>query len=155
MARKRKTKASGTFDVDFEKVMDSFFEDVLTDLEEAMKDASEWAVKELKKTSPRDPARRGRKGKRRYANGWTATPKNKRKNNWTSITVHNKADPNLTWLLERGHLSKNQHGGPYTVKHSKQGGVYDRVPGIPHIEPSKEKAMELYKKGFERKLRSK
>lgn len=83
------------------------------------------AVNELKQTSPRSKGSGGKHG--HYAEGWA---KKNEESNWEGITkktIYNKAKPQITHLLENGHL--------------KAGGT-ERVPGIPHIGPVHEKIAE-------------
>lgn len=131
------------FLVDLDEVLDDYLKDVLTDTEEVLVDVSNWAVSELKATSPKANKRaKHRKGRRHYATGWKATAEKNEKKFYTGVTVHNTADYNMTWLLEYGHLSKNQHGGPY-----------GRVEGIPHIKPTQDKANQRFLGQLERKLK--
>jgi hypothetical protein len=60
-----------------------------------------------------------------YKKGWTVK-KTIDKSSQVSVTVHNRAKPGLTHLLEKGH--------------AKRGG--GRVEGITHIAPAEEYAIE-------------
>lgn len=131
------------FQIDLGKVLDDYLDDVLTDTEEALVDVSDWAVKELKTTSPKASKRAAhRVGHRHYATGWKKTIQKNKDKHYTGVIVHNATDYSLTWLLEYGHVSKNQHGGPY-----------ERVEGIPHIKPTQDKANQKFVARLERKLK--
>ena len=74
-------------------------------------------AKDLRKTSPKKTGK--------YAKGWTAH-KDSETNLDVTYTIHNKAKPSLTHLLENGHAKQN--GG--------------RVEAIPHIAPAEQKMEE-------------
>lgn len=138
----KRTK-EGQFAMDLEKVLDDYLSDVLTDTEEVLVDVSDWAVGELKRKSPKVYKRAAhRKGHRHYATGWKTSVLKDKKKHYTGVVVHNSTDYSLTWLLEYGHVSKNQYGGPYK-----------RVEGIPHIKPTQDKANQKFKIELERKLK--
>lgn len=58
-----------------------------------------------------------------YASGWKAS-KRKGKGKISGFVVHNAKKPQLTMLLEYGHIIRNQYG------------TYGRTMGIPHIKPA-------------------
>lgn len=91
--------------------------------EQALKSAVTQVAKEtMDIAKEKSPSLSGR-----YKKGWT-TKKTTDASGQISITVHNRARPGLTHLLEKGH--------------AKRGG--GRVSGVPHIAPAEEyTVMEL------------
>lgn len=106
-------------------IMQTFNHTVVTATDEAAVQAAKKAVKELKATSPR------RSGK--YAKGWTY-----KKQKSGSCVVYNKARPQLTHLLEKGHPVK---GRGKTVT-----GTARAFPHIADAEETAEKTFETYLK---------
>lgn len=100
------------------KALDEQTEQTIESINEEVDAIADEAVNELKQTSPRSKGSGGKHG--HYADGWT---KQIESSNWKGITkkiIYNKAKPQITHLLENGHL--------------KAGGT-GRVQGIPHITP--------------------
>ena len=97
-----------------EKALAEYKEEVSASIEKAYADKAGELVKELKRTSPRDTGD--------YAKGWAK--KKQRMAGGVSYLVYNKDKPQITHLLEYGHL--------------KRDGV-NRVDGIPHIGPARDK----------------
>ena len=89
-----------------------------TDVEEGLEQAKAQVAKEtaelLRRTSPRKTGS--------YAKGWRAGRQGR------AAVVYNATDYQLTHLLEKGH--------------AKRGG--GRVPGIPHIGPAEEYAIQRF-----------
>lgn len=83
-------------------------------------------VNQLKNTSPKRP-----KGGK-YAKSWKMLFQEGRLG--SSVIVYNDKHYQLTHLLENGHA--NVDGG--------------RTPGIPHIQPAEQKAIEAFEKQIER-----
>ena len=79
-------------------------------------------------------------GSGKYAAGWKVERK-MTKVGEVSYTIHNPEHYRLTHLLERGHQSKNQFGGPYK-----------RVRGKRHIKPAETWGNEELIKRLEQKL---
>ena len=92
---------------------------------EALKTANE-ARDELKQTSPRSD-----KDGEHYADGWSR--KKTGRGDEVGHTVYNKEKPQLTHLLEDGHLNRDG----------------SRTPGQKHIEPVEEKYSEIFEKRVE------
>lgn len=107
--------------VDYSKELAEILEEYHGELDETvdkiMSDVARQTKQLLQNTSPKS----GNGGKS-YANGWTVTTHKQSK----TVTVHNKNKPGLTWLLEEGHVVRNQFG------------TWGRVKGRPHIEPAEE-----------------
>ena len=101
--------------------LEEYADAVADDIKTAAKQTADDCAKELKSTSPRKTGEyaKGWKVKKAYENGVMAR-----------YTVYNAAKPQLTHLLERGH--------------EKRGG--GSVPGVPHIEPAEQKAIEEFEK---------
>ena len=111
--------------VEVGRVLEQFRATTEIALSEAVNEATEEIVKDLRATSPK------RSGK--YAEGWTRTPKNvkKRQAGYARI-VYNPKHYRLTHLLEYGHAMPD--GG--------------RSEAQPHIAPAEERGID----NFERKL---
>lgn len=101
-------------------ILQTFNHTVLTATDEAAIDAAKKTVKELKATSPR------RSGK--YAKGWTY-----KKEKSGACIVYNKARPQLTHLLEKGHPVK---GRGKTVT--------GQARAFPHIADAEETAEKTF-----------
>lgn len=91
------------------EILQTFSHTVNTAVDKAAVESGKQGAAWLKRSSPR------RSGK--YARSWTYL-KTKR----GTVYIHNKERYRLTHLLEKGHILKNQHGGPY-----------GRSQAIPHI----------------------
>ena len=77
-------------------------------------------VSMLRNTTPK-----GSPHKRRYAEGWKVSKKDR-----GNLVVHNATNYQLTHLLENGHVVRNKKG------------TYGRTHPIKHIEPAEEWASE-------------
>lgn len=105
------------------KALTEFTQEVTEGLEKAKKHVAKDTVTDLKRTSPKQSGD--------YAKGWTTK---KVKN---AEVIHNRLKPQITHLLENGH--------------AKRGG--GRVPGIPHIRPAEQRAIDEYVKQVEKVIR--
>ena len=114
------------------EVLDDIQEGSIVATEESVKKATNKAREYLKRNSPK------RKGKR-YASGWRTKKLKSRLS--VSITVYNAKYPGLTHLLEKGHVVRNQHGGPY-----------GRTKPQPHIAPAEELGIETFTEELEKEL---
>ena len=65
------------------------------------------------------------KGEGKYARGWEVKQTGNIRRGKLGLTVCNPSEYRLTHLLERGHVSMNQYGGPHK-----------RVRGKRHIKPA-------------------
>lgn len=88
--------------------------------ETAKKEIRAVAIEAAEKLQGSSPRRSGV-----YASGWKA-----KKNPDGSAVVYNAKKPQITYLLEYGHLSANEYN------------TYGRVPAKPHIKPVEEWANE-------------
>ena len=102
------------FSVTLEKILKDYKQEVAESIEKAYADKAGELAKERKRTSPRDTGD--------YAKGWAK--KKQRMAGGVSYLVYNKDKPQITHLLEYGHL--------------KRDGV-NRVDGIPHIGPARDR----------------
>lgn len=105
------------------KALSDYTEEVTEGLEKAKVEVAKETVKQLRKSSPKLTGD--------YARGWA------KKKVGTAQVVYNRTDYQITHLLEWGH--------------AKRGG--GRVPGIPHIRPAEEKAIDEYTKRVEKVIR--
>lgn len=110
MARRRSSRGSNlTVDCgsgDFAEIVNGYMEEhcweVDDDVVQAAGDAGAKAARLLQE--------RSRKRSGRYAKGWTADME--ASETGIDVTVHNKKIPQLTHLLEKGHVIRNRAGGP-------------------------------------------
>lgn len=93
-------------------------------IEDIKEEVSDDTVALLKQNSPKHTGA--------YAKGWTKKAVGK------NIVVHNKTNPGLTHLLERGHVNKD--GG--------------RTQAEPHIKPIEERAISAFTDKLIRRIES-
>ena len=100
-------------------LLNDYAEEVTEAVKTSAKDIAKECKADIKKASPRNTGE--------YAKGWgyTTIKENKQV---IGIAVHNKKEPQLTHLLEKGHAKVN--GG--------------RVEGKPHIGPAEQKAVKKF-----------
>ena len=111
---------TGSVAIQMADILDEVSKDVKGVYEtDSMKVAKETAQM-LKNNSPK-----GSPHKRRYAEGWTVSKKER-----GDLVVHNKTNYQLTHLLENGHVIRNKKG------------TYGRTHGIKHIAPAEEWAAD-------------
>ena len=127
---------SRSVSVDLMKILEDYVGDVDRIVEESAKEAADIASSQLKNTSPYGPGRKGH-----YRNGWTVKPR--REGSLVSFIVYNKNKPQLTHLLENGHVVRP------TPTHPNRKG---RVAGIKHIKPVEEWANEEFQLRISRGL---
>ncbi len=85
------------------------------------------AAERLRKTSPKS-----KESGKHYASGWTV--RTVRTKDSVSCTVYNSAKPQLTHLLENGHLDRSGK----------------RVEGTPHISPAETETIESIDKELDK-----
>lgn len=91
-----------------------FTEDEIKQAAETIKEVAHETRDMLKRTSPKD----ARGSKRRYADTWEV--ETKKGHDAVTYTVCNPENYQLTHLLEKGHQSYNQYGGPYKRVRAKR-----------------------------------
>ena len=128
MARKR--VGAKELNIALEDILAQYVSDVQDETRLAAKEAGQYAVKELKTTSPYDEGN----DREHYRKNWTMTEEKTRYS--TGFTVFNKKKPGLAHLLEKGH--------------AKRGG--GRVEGIPHIAPAEENAIKKFESRLKERL---
>ena len=111
-----------------QSVLSQFANDVKTDLDDAMKEIADEAVKKLKSTSPTSK-RRGKK----YKSGWKVDKKS------GHYIINNKVY-RLTHILENGH--------DIVIKGTKRG----YSPAQPHIKPVEEWCQKELPEKFRKKV---
>ncbi len=99
-----------------EKELDKYAKDTAEKVKEAVEDAADSAVKELRETSPKLTGR--------YRRSWRK-----------KITKETSSEEEMTVYAGRYQLTHLLENG-----HAKRGG--GRVAGIPHIKPAEEHAIE-------------
>lgn len=115
-------------------ILEEYAADVQTVANEVVETVSKEAVQKLKSTSPKRNAR----GKH-YATGWAMNVQRGPLGAKT-VTVYNKTKPQMTHLLENGHVIANKYG------------QYGRTQPIKHIEPVEEWAATELEAQIVRKL---
>lgn len=113
-----------TIQAQLQEILEDYAAEVKKTVNEAMDTVSKEGVQKLKSTSPK----RDSKGKH-YANGW-AVKKARGSLGIDDVLIYNKTKPQLTHLLENGHVIANAHG------------TYGRMDGVKHIAPVEEWAAE-------------
>lgn len=113
-----------TLQAQLQEILEDYTAEVKKTVNEAMDTVSKEGVQKLKSTSPK----RSGKGKH-YASGW-AVKKARGSLGVDDVLIYNKTKPQLTHLLENGHVIANARG------------TYGRVNGIKHIAPVEEWAAE-------------
>lgn len=111
--------AASDWQVELMKTLDNFVEQEQAVIRRELKAAAKETAKELKQTSPKEP------GGGSYAAGWKV--KSEESWNRSRQIVYNPKHYQLTHLLEKGHDTFNQFGGPYK-----------RTPAHRHIAPAEE-----------------
>lgn len=120
---------------DVMKLLEGYVGDVDTIVEESAKEAAEICERQLKNTSPSGPGRKGH-----YKSGWAIKPENRGR--LVSFIVYNKKKPQLTHLLENGHVIRNKKG------------TYGRTHPIKHIAPAEEAAAQKFELRVRARIRS-
>lgn len=108
---------TGSVAAQMEELLDEINRDVEDSAKKNMSTVAKESAQKLKNTSPR------RSGS--YAKGWSV-----KKQGDMDVVVHNRADYQLTHLLENGHVIRNKKG------------TYGRINGIKHIAPVEEWAVD-------------
>lgn len=116
-------------------ILEQYARDVSSEVSAIATEVSDSVAKDLKATSPTGDSR-----KKKYKNGWTVNIE-KVPGGGVNTVVYNKNKPQLTHLLEHGHLISNQHGS--TGK---------RAPAIKHIEPAEQRGITKFLAELEIKL---
>ncbi len=80
---------------------------------------------------------------KKYAKGWRVTFEHTRLT--SKATIHNAQMPGLPHLLENGHQSYNQYGGPYSTSNAP-------VKGVSHISEVEKELTEQYEREVKSKL---
>lgn len=120
--------------IQMEKILDDYTKEVRRATANSMDVIAKEGVQKLKNTSPRQ-----KHHYRKYAEGWGI----KRQKTGTGIpvvTIYNRTNPQLTHLLENGHVIDNGRG------------TYGRTRGIKHIAPVEEWANSELPEEIEREL---
>ena len=117
--------------VQIEKTLNDYSEDLQDATNGAIQKIAKESVKKLKNTSPKKTGE--------YARGWKVKYK-KDLGSIKTATVYNAIKPQLTQLLENGHVVRNKKG------------TFGRAPGIKHIKPVEEWANTELPKEIERQL---
>lgn len=120
--------------IQVEKILDDYSQEVRRVTANSQDVIAKEGLQKLKNTSPRQ-----KKHRRRYAEGW-AIKREKTGTGVPVVTLYNKTNPQLTHLLENGHLIDNGRG------------TYGRTRPIKHIGPVNDWASDELPKEIEREL---
>ena len=122
------------FSVELTDILGNYVGDVTDIVEKSAKEAAQIASQQLKNTSPK-----GARGGRHYASGWAV--KERLEGMTATFTVYNRVKPQLTHLLENGHIIRNKYG------------AYGRASAIKHIAPAEEAAAMKFEYRVRARLR--
>ncbi len=122
-------------EVQLQTIFDEYSLEVERAAVAAAKESAELTARTLKNTSP---VQRG-KGGGKYKNGWKV--KRLEKGTLISYVVYNGRRPELTHLLENGHLARNQYGS------------WGRVRAIKHIAPAADAGIQRFDLSLRARLR--
>ena len=120
---------------DVSEILKNYIGDATEIVEKSAKEAAEICSNQLRNTSPSGPGRKGH-----YSSGWAV--KQETSGRTASFIVYNKKKPQLTHLLENGHVIRNKKG------------TYGRAKPIKHIEPAEEAAVQKFELRVRARLRS-
>ena len=120
---------------DLSEILKDYIGDVSEIVEQSAREAAEIATNQLKNTSPRGKGIKGH-----YASGWTV--KDETQGAMATFIVYNKKKPQLTHLLENGHVVRNKKG------------TYGRARAIKHIKPAEEAAIQKFELRVRARLRA-
>ena len=127
MAKRKKRRTRATkWDKELAAILDEFVDEEKETIEAIFAEVAK-ETKELVS----EQARAKFKGEGDYARGWEVKNTGNMARGTTRLVVCNPKHYRLTHLLEKGHVSMNQYGGPYK-----------RVRGKRHIKPSEKWARE-------------
>ena len=106
-----------SIEIQMSKILEDYSSELDRKTDEAVQRVARQTVNMLKRTSPRETGG--------YAKSWTL-----KRNSKGAVTVYNRRGE-LTHLLEKGHIARNQHG------------TYGRVSAKPHIKAAENAAKQM------------
>lgn len=126
--------------VDITSILGEYSSSIDSMVKQITEEVARDAVKKVKASSPVNQKNTSHKG--RYKKGWRM---NVEKGFGTvSATIHNETDYQLTHLLEKPHIGKNQYG--------VWGTVYPKSEG--HISKVQDEANQYFETEVERRIRN-
>lgn len=108
--------------LDIKDILGEYSKDLDDYMYSLAKDIANKGVREVKNASPTSKKNSSHKG--RYKRGWTMSIE--KGFGTVQATIHNKTDYQLTHLLERPHIKKNQYG-TYGTTYPKSEGHISKV----------------------------
>lgn len=120
-----------SIEIQMGEILDTYSKEVRRATNNAQDKIAKEAVQKLKNTSPKKTGE--------YAKGW-AIKREKGKSGIVDVTVYNKKKPQITHLLENGHLIINEKG------------EFGRFNGVKHIAPVVDWASDALPQEIEREL---
>ena len=128
--------ATNTF-IDLKEVLGGYSKEIDDLSYEIAKDVAREGVKEIKEASPTNKKDTQHKG--RYKRGWRMDIE--KGFGTVQATIHNAIDYQLTHLLEKEHVIRNQYGTWGTYSPTKS--------GTKHIQPVEEKCIKTFERDVE------
>lgn len=130
---------AGTFEVALMDTLEDFTEQEERTLFEIIKEGGKQAKRDVADLSPKG------KGAGEYKQGWAM--RTKRGKGTIEVTIYNRTQPSLTYLLEHGHIIRNKYG----TQNRKDGGGSRTTPR-PHISTARDKAETYILKELKKEL---
>ena len=113
------------------KVLEDYENEVVEDMQEAIKATTKVGVRAIKAGSPRETGK--------YASGWTSKMETGRVS--AQGTIYNAKTPGLPHLLEHGHVIRNGTGR-----------TFGSVRAYPHIEAVEKQLIEFYEQNIKARI---
>lgn len=137
MARSRSIGSGIKWTDQLNSILDEYVEQEKEIADRIFREVAKETAEDLRHTSPRR-----KNGTGEYAEGWEVVSKESGvTSDSMEYVVCNPKHYRLTHLLEKGHQTRNQYGGPYK-----------RTKAIKHIKPAEIKGNEKLVKRLEEKL---
>ena len=117
--------------IDINKILNEYSSDIQEGITNAAIEVAEEGKKELKATSPRKTGS--------YSKGWRVDKRSGK--GFVHTTIYNATNWQLTHLLEKEHVIRNQYGTWGTYSPTKS--------GTKHIQPVEEKCIKTFERDVE------
>lgn len=117
--------------IDINKILNEYSSDIQEGITNAAIEVAEEGKKELKATSPRKTGS--------YSKGWRVDKRSGK--GFVHTTIYNATNWQLTHLLEKEHVIRNQYGTWGTYNPTKS--------GTKHIQPVEEKCIKTFERDVE------
>ena len=122
--------------IDISKILNEYSRDIQEGITNAAIEVAENGKKKLKATSPKKTGS--------YSKGWRVDKRQGR--GFVHTTIYNATDWQLTHLLEKEHVIKNQYG---------EWGIYNPTKsGTKHIEPVEQECIRTFQEDVEQVIKN-